>query len=149
MAFDRTNPAHLALLKSEEADDPIGMGYLHDGADQFLLNQFNFPSLNVGGESINRPTEDLDVPEIAGVIDGAEYDALSAYDKLWVGMLINRAESVKLKPFQTKFMLIFPGGSATLTAVLALRSKLASRAEVLFGVNTNIRAGGWHKARDS
>ena len=114
-----------------------------------ILGKLNDPAQNVGSPTINRPTEDLDVPEIAEVIYPAEYSALAEYDKEWVRMFIGRPENAPLKPYQGKFTSVFPGGSVTLTAVLALRVKPASRAEILFGVNTVISRPDYAAMRNS
>lgn len=150
MAFNRENPTHLATLKTEVNADPTGMDYAAaQGETKVILAKLNDPDLNVGNDTINRPTEELDIPDIAAVIDETEYASLSEFDKIWVQMLINQPADVMLKPFQSKFVEVFPNGSATLTAVLALRQKDASRAEVLFGVNTEISKQDWFAARDS
>jgi len=51
-------------------------------------------------------------------------------------------------PYRDKFISVFTG-TATLTAVSALRPKLATRAEILFGVNTIISKSDWIAARES
>ena len=149
MSFDRTNTTDLLALQSEVATDPISMGYaaVVDNT-QALLDLLNIPANNVGNDTILKPIEELEIPEVAGVIDETEYSAASAYDKIWVEMLINQNSDVSLGPFVTKFLEIFPGGSTTTTAVQALRVKDASRAEILFGVNTLITRDDWIAARD-
>lgn len=150
MAFDRTDPADLAALKSEVNTDPIAMGYAPVVEQTaLLLDKLNLAANNVGGDTINKPTEELSIPEVAEIIDATEYDALSAYDKVWVEMFINRARETALSDYQGKFLSVFGAGSATRTAALALRAKAASRAEVLFGVNTVISRQDWIAARDS
>ena len=149
MAFNINNPADLLALKNEIGLDPIGQDYAAaQGGTKIILDKLNVSGQNVGGETINRPVEELDIPDIAAVIDEAEYAALSEYDKEWVKMFIARPADEVLKPYQSKFATIF-AASTTLTAALALRSKQASRAEVLFGVNTDISRQDWFAARDS
>lgn len=150
MAFDRTDPADLLALKNEVNTDPNGQGYaaVIDSTGE-LLKLLNDPVLNQGSPTINRPTEELDIPEIAAVIDEGEYAALGEYDKVWVQMFINQASDVRLKPFQSKFLEVFAIDSATTIAALALREKPASRAEIVFGVNTVIVREDWLAARDS
>ncbi len=150
MAFDIENATHRADLKTEVADDPNAQGYATALAisTQTFLALLTDPDLNVGGGTINRPTEELDVPEIAGVIADADYDALSAFGKIWVEMFINQAADVKLKPFQAKFQALF-SGTGTLTAALALRAKPSSRLEDLFGVNSTISRKQWIRVRST
>ncbi len=144
MAFDQTDPADLAALISEWDDDPLGIGYPAVREEtQKMLDLTNKVENNPGGESIDRPTEELDISDIAAVIDTTEYAALEEYNKSWVRMFISRPDDVKLKPYQTKFIQIFPPGTLTLTGALALRPKLATRAEVLWGVNTKITKSDW------
>jgi hypothetical protein len=148
--FNVKNPAHLTALKTEVTTDPIGQDYASaQGATQGILDKLNIPANNVGGDSINKPTEELDIPDIAGAIDAAEYALLSEYDKRWVDMFINRPVEERLKPYQAKMLSLFTNGSVTRTAILGLRSKPASRAEVLFGVNTVISRDDWIQARES
>ena len=146
MAFDRNNAADLAALKSEVQTDPAARGYAAVAGDtSALLKLLNEDS----GESVQIPTEDLDIPDIAAVIDATEYAALSEYDKEWVRMFINQPVEIQLKQFQTKFLAIFPQGSVTLAAVVALRDRTGSRAEKLFGAGTEINRSQWIAARDS
>ena len=54
MAFDNTNAADLLALKTEQATDPIGMGYAAvDGQTKQTLDLFNDPLLNVGLDDID------------------------------------------------------------------------------------------------
>lgn len=139
MAFDNTNPTDLAALKSEYINDPEAIGYAAaNGTTKVILSLLNDAANNATGATVNKPSEELDIPEIAAVIDSTEYDALSAFDKEWVKMFINKPAEEMLKPYRAKFLEIFGNGTATRTAVLALRRKSASRAEELFGVNTVI-----------
>lgn len=150
MAFNIKKPADLATLKAEINTDPAGMGYSAvRGETKKTLDKLNFASNNVGTDSINRPTEEIDIPDIAGVIDPVEFAALSEYDKEWVKMFINQPFDAALKPFQAKFLAIFKAGTKTRAAAMGLRSKPASRAEVLFGVNTVLTREDYFAARDS
>jgi hypothetical protein len=150
MAFDKTDPADLLALKNEVNLDPTGQDYASaGGATQPILTLLNDPEANVSNDTINRPTEELDIPDIAEVIDPGEYGALGEYDQEWVKMFINRPAEETLRPYQGKFLSIFGAASATRAAALALRQKDASRAEVLFGVNTVITRADWIAARES
>ena len=129
---------NLVALKSELTTDPTGMGYNTAGDTNAVLAQLNLPVHNVGGESIDRPTDEIGIFEIAAIIDNVEYAALDEYNKDWVRAFISRGPSEQLKPYQSKFLQVFDSESTTRTAALELRAKLASRAEILFGVNTQI-----------
>lgn len=147
--FSATKPADLLALKTEINTDPKGMGYVLDITKAGILDRLNDPTLNVGGENINKNVEDVDIPEISAVIDTAEYDLLSAYDKQWVNMFINRPISERITPYKSKLLQIFGAGSTSRTKMLALLPKPASRAEILFGVNSVITRDDWIMARES
>jgi len=125
------------------------MGYNPDATYAGILDRLNDSALNVGGENINKNVEDIDIPEISAVIDATEYGALSAYDKQWMQMFINRPINEPITPYKAKLLSIFPAGTASRTAMLALLPKPATRAEILFGVNTVITRSDWITARDS
>ena len=149
MAFSINKPADLLALKTEIATDPISMGYVPDITRAGVLDRLNDPALNVGGENINKDVEDVDIPEISAVIDSAEFNGLSAYDKEWVRMFINRPVNERITPYKAKLLSIFIAGSVSRNAMLALLPKPASRAEILFGVNTVITRDDWITSRDS
>ena len=139
MPFDVTDPADLLALQSEINTDPAAVGYVpYLDATNTLLDLLNNPAHNPGSPTINRPIEELDIPDVAGAIVDAEYGALSEYGKVWVTMLINRPAEEALLPYRDKFLDLFNAQSTTRANVQALRVKLASRAETLFGVNTVI-----------
>ncbi len=150
MAFDKNDPAHLAALKSEEADDPIGMGYLHDGATQPLLDQFNFPSLNVGGEISGialtvKVLFDNMVPEEFG---GNQIDQGKL---MWITTVLNFMQDEpdrNIEEWRAKIIAILPNNSVTETTLDAL-SRSISRAEVLFGDGTEITKQDWRATRES
>lgn len=148
MAFDRNNFTDLTALKSEVLNDPVGVGYAASiNVTSELLSLLNDPASNPGNETVSIPVEELDITDISAVIDPSEYDALSAYNKEWVKMFINRPKDEGLRSYQTKFLAIFGQGTVTRSAVIALRAKKASRAEVLFGVNTVISRDDLIRAR--
>ena len=147
--FDKENAADLLALKTEVNTDPISMGYTPDAMDDGVVFLINDVSSNAVPEQITRPLDDIAIAEVAGIIDGTEYDALTAYNKAWVQSLINRAEGDSIVPYKDKFLDVFGAGSVTRTAAVALLPKDATRAEVLFGINTVITNADWVAARDS
>ncbi len=139
MSFDRTKSADRVAMQNEITDDPNGQDYAAaQGVTAVILEKLNDPAQNVGSPDINRPAEELDIPDIAAVIDDTEYAALSEYSKVWVEMFINRPAEEPLKPHAGKFFAVFPLAGTTGTAAQELRSKKASRAETRWGVNTVI-----------
>jgi len=149
MAFSIENPTNLATLKNEIISDPINMGYNVDITQVGIIDKLNSSASNVGGENINKNVEDIDIPEISAVIDATEYGTLNAYDRQWIQMFINRPINELITPYKAKLLSIFPSGTTTRTAMLALLPKPATRAEILFGVNTIITRDDWITARDS
>lgn len=144
--FDVNDPADLAALKAEFDNDPAALGYAAAAGDtSALLALFNDRSI---AAAVTIPIEDLDIPDIANVIDPVEYGLLNEYDKQWVIQFINRPASETLAPYQAKFLSVFPGGSTTRTAAIALLNATGSRAEVLFGLGTVITRTDWIAARD-
>lgn len=146
MAFDITNNADLLALRSEVETDPAGVGYAAVSGNQAALVEL---VNNKTTTQVTRPVDDIDVSQVAAVIDTGEYDALSAYDKEWVKMLIARPANTSLKAFKNKFLEIFPNGTQTRTDAVALQQVDGSRAEVLFGYGTVITALDWHAARQA
>lgn len=146
--FDRTDPADLLALQQEVAVDPIGQGYAQAEGTADLLARLNDPARNQQPTNIQQPVSVLSVPAVAAVIDPGEYDALGAYNRAWVEMLIGRPATEPLEPYVGKFLAVFPPGSTTRTAVVNLLARPASRAEVLFGIDTVISRDDWFAARD-
>lgn len=150
MAFDKTNPADLAALKTEVNTDPIGMGYaaVVDQTNQ-LLKLLNDPASNVGGETSTRP---FDASALLDALDPTEFDAqqTNAGAGDYALMLINSAggQGVDIEAYKTKFRSMFAAQSATVAALDAQNITL-SRAEVLFGQGTAISRTDWFAARDS
>ena len=144
MSFDKENPAHLAVLKAEEATDPIGMGYAAANNTNATLNLFNDSDNNVGGEVADRV---FDVSAMLDALEPADFDAQQTSDHAsqYTNSLINYGSIVNYK---VKWRGLFAGNSATVTALDAQTSPL-SRAEVLFGQGTVISKSDWFAARDS
>lgn len=144
MAFDRTDPADLAALKSEVNTDPIGMGYDPLGPTQPLLKLLNDPDDNVGGETAARP---FDVTAMLDALDPTEYGAqqTEAGAAEYTNALVFYGDA---EPYKAKWRSMFAANSNTVTALDAQTAAL-SRAEVLFGQGTNITRDDWFAARDS
>lgn len=147
MAFDRTNPTHLATLKTEVKTDPIRMGYVIQGNVDNILKKLNSPDSNIGGETIPRPFDALALME---ALDPTEFDAQQTEGgaMTYSHMLLELAAYSSIELFKAKFKSMFAANSATVTALNAQEIDL-SRAEVLFGVGTVISLLDWQTARDS
>jgi len=149
MAFDRKNTVHLASLKTK------GLTFTQQEQDttRMILPKFNDPAEN-GGNTIDRPVEELTVIDVAETIDEAEYDLLNAFNRVWVRTFINHPSDESVEKHKKKFLAIFPTTGTgpignTRTAALALLPKPASWAENQYGVNTVIDLRDWTAARES
>ena len=149
MAFDRTDPADLAALKSEVNTDPIGMGYAAVvDQTQNLLKLLNDPANNVGGETASRIFE---VDAMMDALDPTDYEApqTGANAAEYVIQLIAYGTQFgSIVGFEAKFRSMFAANSGTIIALDAQNVNL-SRAEVLFGQGTTITRDDWIAARDS
>lgn len=147
-AFEVTDPADLLALQQEIAVDPAGQGYAEAQGTADLLDRLNNPARNQAPQNVQQPVEVLTVPAVAGVINAGEYDALGAYNRAWVQMLITRPATEPLAPYSAKFLAVFGPASLTRAAVINLLARPASRAEVLFGRDTVISRDDYFAARD-
>lgn len=149
MAFNRNNQADLTALKNEVINDPAALGYAAVAdVTASLLAKLNDNTLT-GGATVNRDIDVITVTDVAGIIDSGEYDALSAYNKEWVKAFIQQGNNATVKDYKDKFLELFPVATSTTGAAAnGLRSKAASRAEILFGADTVITRYDWIAARD-
>jgi hypothetical protein len=147
MAFDRTDAADLAALKSEVNTDPISMGYDPAGPTQAILKLLNDPANNVGGETTARP---FDPSAMMDALDPADYESPQSGVKAaeYTHMLLELGAYQDISTYKTKWREQFAANSATVAALDAQTTAL-SRAEVLFGQGTNISRDDWFAARDS
>jgi hypothetical protein len=148
MAFDRTDPADLAALKTEVTTDPIAMGYDPTGATTLILKLLNDPAVNVGGETAARP---FDVAAMLDALDPTELDAQQTTvgtDGYVQALISSSLGGVDIEPYRAKFRALFAANSATVLALDAQTAAL-SRGEVLFGQGTTITRDDWIAARDS
>jgi hypothetical protein len=147
MAFDRTDTADLAALKSEVNTDPIAMGYDPAGPTNPLLKLLNDPANNVGGETSARV---FDVLAMMDALVPAEYDAQQTVTDAanYVHTLVELGAYESIEPYKMKFRGLFAANSDTVTSLDAQTTAL-SRAEVLFGQGIIISREDWFAARDS
>jgi hypothetical protein len=157
MAFDRTDPADLAAMKSEVETDPIGMGYaaVVDQTNQ-LLKLLNEVENNVGDGSPGQETQVsrvFDVSALLDALDPTELDDNQTETKAadYVNSLIGAAggeEGFSIAPYKAKFRSMF-GGQSNTVAALDAQVQDISRAEALFGIGTVITRDDWFAARNS
>jgi hypothetical protein len=148
MPFDINDQADLTALKAEQDNDPVAMGYvLTNTVDS--VDKINDINQNTGPTAITRSLDDVSISETSAIIDQTEYGALPEYDKAWVDALIGQVPTDKtMREYKAKFLEIFPNGSVTRTAALALLDVEGSRAEVLFGYETVLSVTDWDASRE-
>ena len=153
MAFDRNDPADLLALQTEVNTDPIAMGYaaVVDVTAQ-LLKLLNDPANNTGDGSPGQETEvsrPFDVFAMMDALAPADYDAQQTVTGApnYVHTLVELGAYSSIEPYREKFRALFAANSATVTALDA-QVRAISRAEALFGVDTEISREDWFAARD-
>lgn len=149
MAFDRTNQAHLNALLSEVTNDPLGIGYNPTGGTTPLLNLLNDAGSNPGGESTG---ERLTVAGLLDAIgtspDNASVDAqFSDGLQFFLSRLLEQTLDTDLEKYRAQIQSSMQANNPIRTALEA-QTRLLSRAEVLFGVDTFISRDDWFAARD-
>jgi hypothetical protein len=149
MAFDQTNTTHLVTLRDEVANDPIGMGYSSNTT--LLLRQLTEGALNVGGETTGDDlTVNLLLDAIAAdpgelTVGGQFSQGKLEFIKLVVESSLEAQENIERH--RAAITNLFQPQDAIRMA-LEGQSRLLSRAEVLFGVDTEITKDNWYAARD-
>lgn len=157
MAFDRSNPAHLAALKSEATTDPVAVGYtvITDGNTSKFITEINAKNYTVQKPKI-APASVISAVTFAaynGVsIDGQEWlqwitSSMSADETLPVTADIKQ----QLAGIPTATAAIWAAANRTAmnAAMAALINVPGSRAEVLWGYGTSISREDWLAAEIS
>ena len=147
MAFDVASAADLLTLKTEVADDPIGMDY--SGNTTVLLKQLNDADKNVGGE-VAGATLTVGLLFDAIALAPGDLDIQGQFgegDQLFLGNLLQRELSTNIQKYRSSVEDILPNGAVKTN--LESQTMPLSRAEVLFGQGTNISKPDWYAARDS
>lgn len=122
-------------LAAEINTDPMALGYAGK-SDYEIATILNTPGAS--GETLFKtytPVEDV----IACIVR-AEYDALAAAGKTYLNEVVLKSAKVKTgnETLRNQIGSLFAAGTATRTALIAVASRPASRAEILFGENSYI-----------
>lgn len=145
------DPANQAALKTELTTDPkgLGLGAMTDTAAAAKLNQ-------AGASSETLPNRVLESFEFMRCVKMSEFDAVfstwTAGQKEWFARLVSTGKvDVGNTQVKTDLVTLFPAGTAAVTraAVLAVTTRTASRAEVLFGAGVIIQYFDVARARAS
>jgi len=135
----------LAALKIELETDPLGIGYalfIADGTIREITRLIN--EINPAFLVPNDPVTSID---LIGAVDIDEYKALtgtggSIKRDMWRDILQAVSAENAIDPNATglkaQIMGIWDAGGPTRTALIALQTRLGSRAEVLFGTGTTL-----------
>jgi hypothetical protein len=127
----------LTELKTELNTDPTGRGYaahVATGSTSLLAALLNEVQV---GLLINRSR--LTGNEILSAIDTTEFVGIASEEKRAnVRMLVGMSEIDPFGPAAAIISSAFGGGSATVTALAAVRTRNGSRAEQLWGEGTSV-----------
>ena len=131
MAFNRT-------LVDEIRNDPLARGYSGMTDAQIVT------SLNTVDRDNERTT--MSAGEVMESIDGTEFAALSAADKTRVDRVLGLGAEIVIGPGNAhnavQELLVFGGGSATITALAAMRNQQISRAQEVGAGIVNLNTVG-------
>ncbi len=113
-------------LQSERTNDPITRGYSGMTDSQFLAS--------ITAEGRPNPRTFISSGELFEAIDGAEFIALSAADKIRVDRLLGLGAEVVVGPGNShnavqELLATFGGPSTTVQTLAALRDQTQSRAQ--------------------
>lgn len=154
MAFDRTNPTHLAELKAEVANDPNGYGYNELDTASIITN------INLTRAAITVSKPKISAAMVRSTTTYEAYDGLAIDEQEWLRWMTGS------NGFEEENLLVTPDFRARLTgdggssiwavasrtemqdAMLALIDIDGSRAEQLWGFGTSISEQDWFAARD-
>ncbi len=131
--------ADLLALKAELTNDPLALGLTVLAAD----DEANANALNLVRATIQIDRESIPVSEIVKAIDRDEFNAASAADRQYIGM-ITAGGDVNPKTggeVREAMLQIFGVGTESRTNLTALLTEAANRIEQLFKAGT-LEAGG-------
>lgn len=149
MAFDRNNDAHLLALQTEVNTDPLGMGYDLNSNETQLLKLLNDPANNVGGETGVREFDYTAMLDALVVADFNANQVIAGAPEMTAMLVEMSIQGEDISAWKTKWQALFDGIPGSNTSVmLDAQTRLLSRAEVLFGIDTHISRDDWHAARD-
>lgn len=146
MAFDRSDTADLAALKSEVETDPISMGYPLNNPNQ-IIKIINDPDDNVGNDQV---AEDLTTGNLLANIVPSDMEdpQFTEGERTYIHSFTVRGFEEVIEAYRTKIRDMFQSASQTVANLDAMQRTL-SRAEVLFGEGTVLVRDDWYAARNS
>lgn len=114
----------LRALKTEITSDPVGIGYAGkpDAEVAALLNEPLRPNLN---------RESLTPSEFVQAIDPAEFFALTQAQRDWIALVASTEDIFPIGNVRAGLITVFPAGTSTRAALLALLRETGSRAREL------------------
>jgi hypothetical protein len=130
-------PFSLPALTAEINNDPKALGYaaLKD-QPQALADRMN--EAGASGETITK--DFVPVEDVVAAIVRADYDAAGPAGKTFLQEIVLRGSRVKVGDANVRASLagIFTAGTTSRANLLALSTRPASRAEILFGMYYNV-----------
>lgn len=157
MAFDQTNPAHLAALKAEVTVNPLGLPYVPSSTQEGILDVIN----------LKNPAYIVSKPKIAPA-QVKKTTTLNAYNEApadkqdWLRWMTEGGSEEEIMYVTSDLRLRLAGDPTPAASIWGINNRVemnaamkalmdvpGSRAEVLFGFNTIISKSDWIAARDS
>lgn len=131
----------LTALATEINTDPASLGLValkNAGSDQAIADALNLVRAGAGFV-VNRT--DISARELMGAVVNTEYLALdTGHQNLWQTLLITAPVDASNTQTRTTVAAIFSSGTTTRANLVALSTRQGSRAEVLWGAGTVVRA---------
>jgi len=127
------NPEELQILKTEINTDPEALGYSGQ-TDQWITDKLN--EIGASNETISRGA--IDAYEVVSACVFSELNVLSDKQQEQLSFIVSAGQ---VDTSDAKVKAIFAGlfnGTQTATNLLALATRSASRAEVLFGQSVSL-----------
>lgn len=156
MAFDRTDPADLAALKSEVNTDPDGLGYNPADTNAGVIEPINLARVAYVQQKPNVASS-----AIRGGTTYDAYDGLAIDEQEWLRWMTgSNGGGEENMPVTADLRLRLLGDGGTSIWAVADRTEMesvmsgifsrdGSRAEDLWGIDTFISEQDWFAARDS
>lgn len=131
------------ILKTEIINDPASLGYA-GSLDKQVANLLNKKGLS--GETIDNDI--LESYKIVNAIDATEWEALIDIERERLNLILSTGK-VDISNVNIKLQIgeMFGAGTDTRAALLALTTRPASRAEILFGNGVSVSLLDVHIAR--
>ena len=136
--FDPNNQTHLNELNAEVTNDPTGIGLepmpaKSSGDNAAIINEIR-GSIQVDVERV------LACQMMSAVVTSEFLARTDGEQRMWIAMMSAHAGDINPKDqgLRDQIIALWPGGTTTRSNLAALQTRDGSRAEQLWGVNSNV-----------